>query len=504
MGEVTKEQKYGYTELGEQMFPGEAVDEITWNDLDMDDLYLRINTCHSFAGEQVLFARMHRLAGTEELQILEEKIGYTGENKEEAKRIGKILYRIGKEEGSYFLPVFLNNLDVFSIEHVWFYRLMRALLALSLVPALVFQEKGLLYIPVAVFGVNLLIYLAQKYRYELNLNTLEGALRLIKAAVRLTDSGKFAYEERFQDLKEHADCFRPLARMIGRVQNRRMVSASGTLEGLLYDYFFGALLLDFIRYDKIIKQLKQHRETFLCLYRRIGELDMALAAAKYRESLPRYCTPRFAEQKGVMMEELCHPLIENAVANSLNLTDSCMVTGSNASGKSTFIKAVALNAILAQTLHTCTAGRFEMCCAKVVTSMAVRDDLAAGESYYVREVKYLARIVKGLSDKVWTLCVIDEILRGTNTRERVAASAAVLRYLEKRNCLAVVATHDQELLDMLETGYMNYHFTEHMEDGKITFDYKIHPGPANSQNAIRLLECMGFPEEITREARLRA
>ena len=81
----------------------------------------------------------------------------------------------------------------------------------------------------------------------------------------------------------------------------------------------------------------------------------------------------------------------------------------------------------------------------------------------------------------------------------MAASAAVLRYLEKRNCLAVVATHDQELLDMLETGYMNYHFTEHMEDGKITFDYKIHPGPANSQNAIRLLECMGFPEEITRK-----
>ncbi len=78
----------------------------------------------------------------------------------------------------------------------------------------------------------------------------------------------------------------------------------------------------------------------------------------------------------------------------------------------------------------------------------------------------------------------------------MAASAAVLRYLEKRNCLAVVATHDQELLDMLETGYMNYHFTEHMEDGKITFDYKIHPGPANSQNAIRLLECMGFPERL--------
>ena len=504
MREVSKAQKYGNTELGEQLFSGGIVDEITWNDLDMDDLYLRINTCHSFAGEQVLYARLHRLAEEKELDILEDKICYAAEQKEEAKRLKKVLGRIGKEEGSYFLPVFLNNLDIFSIEHIWFYRLMRILLILAFVPVLMFRSKGLIYIPVAIFCINLLIYLAQKYKYELNLNTLEGALQIVKAAVRVTDSRKFTYENRFQDLRESADCFRPLARMIGRVQNRRAASASGTLEGLLYDYILGALLSDFIRYDRIIRQLKLHRETFLCLYRRIGELDMALAVADYRDSLIRYCTPKFVDQKGVMMEELYHPMVENAVANSLNLTDSCMITGSNASGKSTFIKAVAINAILAQTLHTCTAGRFEMCCAKVVTSMAVRDDLAAGESYYVREVKYLGRIVKGLSEKIWTLCVIDEILKGTNTRERVAASAAVLRYLEKRNCLAVVATHDQELLDMLNTGYKNYHFTEHMEDGEITFDYKIYPGPANSQNAIRLLECMGFPEEITREARLRA
>ncbi len=95
--------------------------------------------------------------------------------------------------------------------------------------------------------------------------------------------------------------------MIGRVQNRRMASASGTLEGLLYDYFFGALLLDFIRYDKIIKQLKQHRETFLCLYRRIGELDMALAAAKYRGESAPVLYSQVCGAKGVMMEELCHP-----------------------------------------------------------------------------------------------------------------------------------------------------------------------------------------------------
>ncbi len=120
MGEVTKEQKYGYTELGEQMFPGKL-----WMRSPGTIWIWMTYTCGSIPviplqANRCCLPECTGWRGTEELQILEEKIGYAGENKEEAKRIGKILYRIGKEEGSYFLPVFLNNLDVFSIEHVWF------------------------------------------------------------------------------------------------------------------------------------------------------------------------------------------------------------------------------------------------------------------------------------------------------------------------------------------------------------------------------------------------
>jgi len=95
---------------------------------------------------------------------------------------------------------------------------------------------------------------------------------------------------------------------------------------------------------------------------------------------------------------------------------------------------------------------------------------------------------------------IDEILKGTNTVERIAASKAVLRYFDSRNCLLMVATHDIELAQSFDGVYSNYHFCESLEDGDVVFDYTIHDGISRSSNAIRLLSVIGFPDEIIDDA----
>ena len=133
---------------------------------------------------------------------------------------------------------------------------------------------------------------------------------------------------------------------------------------------------------------------------------------------------------------------------------------------------------------------------QVLTSMAVRDDLMAGESYFIREIRYLKRILDHLNDRKVTLCVIDEILRGTNTGERIRASHAILEYLAGKNCIPLIASHDKELTVLLDRLYDNYHFSEEMGEGDISFSYKIMKGPATSQNAVKLLKIAGFPEEI--------
>lgn len=95
----------------------------------------------------------------------------------------------------------------------------------------------------------------------------------------------------------------------------------------------------------MIDRMSRKSEEYMAVYRQIGELDAAICIASFRESLPLYCTPEFAEDRRVFMEGVCHPLIEDPVGNTLDLRRSCLITGSNASGKSTFIKAVSHNAI---------------------------------------------------------------------------------------------------------------------------------------------------------------
>ena len=107
------------------------------------------------------------------------------------------------------------------------------------------------------------------------------------------------------------------------------------------------------------------------------------------------------------------------------------MTGSNASGKSTFLKTIALNVILSQTIFTCISHTYEGDYLKVMTSMALRDNLEGGESYYIVEIKSLQRILEECKKDQPVLCIVDEVLRGTNTIERIAASSRILKYLQE-------------------------------------------------------------------------
>jgi DNA mismatch repair ATPase MutS len=131
--------------------------------------------------------------------------------------------------------------------------------------------------------------------------------------------------------------------------------------------------------------------------------------------------------------------------------------------------------------------------------MALKDNILTGESYFVTEIKSLRRII-GYCDTQRCIVFVDEILRGTNTPERIAASTAVLRKLHMTGSICIVASHDIELTRLLAAEYDNYHFTEHFTADTITFDYLLRAGPSRSTNAIKLLAYMGFDKGIVNEA----
>ena len=136
---------------------------------------------------------------------------------------------------------------------------------------------------------------------------------------------------------------------------------------------------------------------------------------------------------------------------------------------------------------------------RILSSMTVRDDIESGESYFMAEIKALKRILDTACECP-VLCFVDEVLRGTNTIERIAASSKVLKALHGDGILCFAATHDLELTGLMSDDYDNYYFDETIEENDIIFNYTLKKGRAATRNAIKLLSVMGFPQNITDEA----
>ena len=278
---------------------------------------------------------------------------------------------------------------------------------------------------------------------------------------------------------------------------------------ILSEYTNMLFLSELITYEKIKKTIIKNKEHLINIYEFVGSIDALIAVASFRENLDYFTKPVLnksidKEETHLEFREMYHPLIVNPVANCGSFDKSALITGSNASGKSTFIKTIAINAVLAQSIYTCCAKEYESSYFKIYTSMALKDNVLSNESYYIVEIKSLKRILDSVDDSIPSLCFVDEILRGTNTIERIASSSEVLKSLSEDNCICFAATHDIELTYLLEDKFNNYHFEENITDNDIRFDYKLYKGRAESRNTIKLLSFMGYSDEIVKRAQERA
>jgi DNA mismatch repair ATPase MutS len=199
------------------------------------------------------------------------------------------------------------------------------------------------------------------------------------------------------------------------------------------------------------------------------------------------------------------------ISNSIELAPpyGVLVTGSNMSGKTTFLRTIGVTAVLAQTINTCLASSYEAPVYHVRSCIGRSDDLLSGKSYYMAEVDAVLALVRASARQEPHLFLFDELFRGTNAVERVAAGEAVLaELLSPREWPAqhvvIAATHDGELVDLLRERYAPYHFTDRVEGDRLVFDYRLKAGPATTRNAIALLRLNGAPERLVTRALARA
>lgn len=456
------------------------IDDKTWTDLDMDTLFHKSNFNFTAIGEMKWYATLRKMFTINNKKLV-------NQFKDEQFRvnvsyhlalIGKVVYPLFPDQ---IKPVKRNNL----------FMLCPFLPLLGAIIIFINISLGILIILFSILlNIGLSAYLKKSYSQDLK--SIFYTSKVIKHSYSLSKiKGTPSINIDFQQFK----LARSLSGFIGKADDQ-------DIGGTFIMLFKMSFMLDYFFFHIIQFTYVKHQEELLQCYDYISTLDNHYSLVMYRRTLHTYCEPSIIKDKQqITFSNLLHPLLTEAVPNSLNIKHNILLTGSNASGKSTFMKAVATNLILAQTLNTATAEAFSYKPGLVYTSMANTDDILSGDSYFMTELKSIRRLFN-IKNNQLVYCFIDEIFKGTNTTERIAASESVLNYLDtEKHYKVIAATHDIELSEYLKANYENYHFNESIENNQIYFDYKIKKGKANTRNAIELLRITQFPEKVYTRAK---
>lgn len=467
-----------------------TLDDITFNDLDLDEFFEKSDYTSSSLGEEVLYSILRQPSfSEEELSKREQIIRQYSDNPETVKRLNRKLSKIGKLKK---ISIFEYLFKLEEAPHISIPLSLRAiiliLISLAVIP---FNSVAGILVFVAVFIFNCIAYFKLRGRIEPYFICVYYLTRAIKIAEDIpeTDKNNLA---RIKNLTRGSF-------LLGKVNGITVNSGSGNPLDVLTDFLRMTLHFDILTFVILNKRICSNVNLISKTLEEIGNVDACISIGVYRSKIDNYCIPVFdvAEKPFIRIEKGVHPLLSNPVPNSVSFEKPVLLTGSNASGKSTFLRMCALCAVLAQTYHTVPALKYESSMFRVISSMKISDSIGSGESFYVAEVRALKRIIDASESQLAypVLAITDEILRGTNTIERVAASSQVVKFLSSRT-LCISATHDIELTYILEGICENYHFSEDISDDDISFSFKIKEGRADTRNAIKLLKLEGFPPEV--------
>ncbi|MBJ6111666.1 hypothetical protein JAO73_21775 [Hymenobacter sp. BT523] len=472
------------------------LDDQTWNDLNGDDLFALLDGTVSRVGQQCLYHRLRSPLNDEDaLQDFDQAAGLFAD----AAPRGKALLALRRltSPQAYYLPDILTGGALPALPWTAAAPALVLLLLASVAggfwqPALWLLSGGLLVLH-SVLHFWYRARIAGSVRPMLQLGTLYRAGR-----------GLAGLNMPVAALRGLAEPLGRLGSIVNRVAflqaDEQLPSDLAMLPWLFLQYLKMTLLLDFIVYHNCRRQVEQHFGAIRAVYEAVGYVDSAVAVAGFR-ARHKYCAPQFTAETGLRLTGAYNPLVPGCVPNDLAVAEaSVLLTGSNMSGKTTFMRAVGLSTLLAQTVATCPATAYAAPFRRVVSSINLADSLTEGKSYYFAEAETILGFIRSAEAGTGGyLFILDELFKGTNTVERIAATQAVLAYLQPRS-LVVASTHDGELGALLTPAFTEYHFSETVTDTEWYFDYLLKPGPLRTRNAIQLLARAGYPASIVQAA----
>ncbi len=475
---------------------GVVIDDDTWDDLNFDKLFKLIDRTESNIGQQVLFDMLRR--PVQDAQTLEARERWIDIFGDEPDLRLDLQVELRKLTG--FRIWRLSNLIFEALPQIprWFYGFL-VIPVLAVVSIVLGFLNPVFFVGLAILPV---VNLAIQYvvgnrlaRYTAALSALQPFLSAAERIAQIDEEHGSPLEDFGQQLRSYAKQLQTLKKRVSKFLYEGSPDNMGTL---LWDYLNILFLLKINMFTLSVRALSQHKKILQQLYYKIGYLDAMISAASFKVDLDQYCKPTFQSEGRLNYQDVYHPLLDKPVPNSITVgRQGILVTGSNMSGKTTFLKTIGVNQILAQTFNFCCAAQADISFCNVISSMRRNDDLTEGKSFYLGEVERVKKLVDQAAQKDGSnLYLLDEIFRGTNTIERISASLEVLKWLNSSSDFVLASTHDLELVDLLDEEYEFYHFAEEVHDQTLTFDYKIKLGYSSTKNAIKLLGICNYPEEI--------
>lgn len=470
------------------------IDDQTWEDLNMDQIFAGIDRTLTTPGEHGLYNILRTpLFDMVSLKRRSDAINLLQEDSKIREALQLRLSALGRQKGSNTQSMIWGDIPAKSpLSPLYIFMSFAALASLASIAVIGLGAVVLTVLPV--FGINFYINYKVKKKILAEISSMNYMASLIVSGQKI---GKFknpAINYYTETIGEASLACDRILKKIGKMASLQ----TGDIMGAVYEYINIFFLNDVRSFYAAVGEIKAHSEELKQIYLMIGEVDALLSTASYRAGLSVFVEPElFNEGAVINLKDARHPLLKDPVPNSITINkEGIIITGCNMSGKSTFLRTLGVNALFAQTIFTCPAAYYSGSYLRVITSISRGDNLVGGKSYYLAEAEALLRIIKASGDMIPCLCIIDEMFRGTNSIERINASAEILRYLVSHNCLVIIATHDFELTEMVEELYKCYYFSECINEEGISFDYTIKGGVSRMRNAVRLMDYLGYPKEI--------
>ena len=481
--------------LRERLSPAAVVDDKTWSDLEFPRFFTAIDTTSSVVGRQYLLAQLRTYEYDKaELDQRHRACGVLQSDQALREHIQLALRPLAADPSAFIADLLLGP-EPQRVRHGQLL-LPWMLLSVVTVAAALFQA-----IPIALclvpLVVNISIALKIDAKLGRNVDALLSLARMLGVANRIATA-------------RSAGSFALLGQLVAETGKRRKLGAQikslAALERIRSVDLIGGLavmmnalfLLKFALYARSIDRFARGRAEWLSTFQLVGALDASIAIAGFLCRYPDHCRPGVS-QCVLAIENGYHPFIAKPVKNSLRLESrSALITGSNMTGKTTFIKMIAINALLGHTLGICLADQATLPRSPVRALIRGEQSVAEGKSRYFAEAEAIRDFVAESATGMCRLFILDEPFSGTNTVERIAIATAVLRAIGS-NAQVLVTTHDVELQHLLGDQFELFYFQENPAVEGF-FDHRLHSGASTQRNAIRVLERLGYPAEIIAEA----